>query len=305
MTTNRTDRREQIRVSRQWLDLVKQLPQEQGRIIVIGGSDTGKTTLCRWLLTKLPQQARPALIDSDIGQSTVGPPSCIGWRFAGATDFEFSFTGDITPATNPTATLAGTVKAVAAAEAAGATIVLLDTSGYLSGRGGFELKSGKFELLSSAAAPLHAIFLGGENPDIKRLLAGWCRDPRLIVHRLAQSEVLVQKTKPQRVQWRQERFAEALAGADLRKLPMRDREFSGLPTAAELKAVGHDLSDLQGLLLCFHDNQRRGICLGLLHKLDLPNQELLVRAPQAAEQAAGIMFGRLRLTAEGQEIGRL
>jgi polynucleotide 5'-hydroxyl-kinase GRC3/NOL9 len=292
-------------VSRQWLDLVKQLPQEHGRIIVIGGSDTGKTTLCRWLLTKLPQQARPALVDSDIGQSTVGPPSCIGWRFAGATDYQFSFTGDITPAINPTATLAGTVKAVTAAEAAGARIVLLDTSGYLGGRGGFELKSGKFELLSSAAASLHAIFLGGDSPDIKRLLAGWCRDPRLIVHRLAQSEVLVQKTKPQRVQWRQERFAEALAGADLRKLSMRDREFSGLPTAAELRAGGHDLSDLQGLLLCFHDNQRRGICLGLLHKLDLPNQELLVRAPQAAEQAAGIMFGTLRLTAEGLEIGRL
>ncbi|MGE5531073.1 MAG: Clp1/GlmU family protein [Bacteroidota bacterium] len=304
MTTNRTANREQIRVSRQWLDLVKQLPQEHGRIIVIGGSDTGKTTLCRWLLTKLPQQARPALIDSDIGQSTVGPPSCIGWRFAGATDFEFSFTGDITPATNPTATLAGTVKAVAAAEAAGAAVVLLDTSGYLGGRGGFGLKSAKFELLSSGDAPLQAIFIG-DSPDIRRLLAGWCRDPRLIVHRLPQSEVLVQKTRPQRTQWRQERFAEALAGADLRKLSMRNREFSGLPTAAELKAGGHSESDLQGLLLCFHDNQRRGICLGLLHKLDLPNQELLVRAPQAAEQAAGIMFGTLRLTAEGLEIGRL
>ena len=133
--------REQIRISRQWLDLLKELPQERGRIIVIGGSDSGKTTLCRWLLSKFPALARPALVDSDIGQSTVGPPACVGWRFAGQTECQYTFTGDITPATNPTATLAGTCKAVRDAEAAGAGLVLIDTSGYLGGRGGFELKS--------------------------------------------------------------------------------------------------------------------------------------------------------------------
>jgi polynucleotide 5'-hydroxyl-kinase GRC3/NOL9 len=268
--------------------------------MVLGGGDSGKTTLCRWLLSKFPPEARPALVDSDIGQATIGPPACIAWRFAGKTEFEFTFTGDITPALNPTATLSGTVRAVRAAESAGAGIVLMDTSGYLGGRGGFELKSGKLELL----APLHLICLG-DGPDIKRLLAAWQGDPRLTILRLPQAEVLQQKSRQQRAAWRQKRFNEALAGAELRKISLCDKALSGLPTAAELTAAGHETSELQGLLLCFTDNQRRGVCLGLLHSLDLRNQELLVRAQQAAETATGLMFGTLRLTAEGLEIGRI
>ncbi|MEI6502382.1 MAG: Clp1/GlmU family protein [Armatimonadota bacterium] len=300
MTNTPQAPREQIRISRQWLDLVKQLPEQRGRIMVIGSSDSGKTTLCRWLLSKLPVAARPALVDSDVGQSTVGPPGCVGWRFAGQTDCQYTFTGDVTPASNPMATLAATCKAVRDAETAGAGLVLMDTSGYLSERGGFELKSAKLDLL----APLHAIILG-DSPEIKRLLAGWHRDPRLTIHRTAQSEVLTQKTRAQRTQWRQERFAEALAGGNLRKVALAGKELSGLITAAELKAAELEPSDLQGLLVAFHDLRRRTVCLGLLQALDLPNQAILVRAPQAAEQAAGIAFGVLKLTTDGQEMGRI
>lgn len=313
MTTDREGRKEQIRVSRQWLDLLKQLPlgsgspQENGRIVVIGGSDTGKTTLCRWLLSKLPEQTRPALVDSDIGQSTVGPPACVGWRMAGRTDYEFTFTGDITPATHPTATLAGTCRAVFAAETAGANTVLLDTSGYLSGRGGFELKSAKLELLApgpGSKRPLHAILIG-DSPEIKRLMAGWYKDPRLTIHRIAQSEVLVQKTRTQRTEWRRQRFAEALAGCDLRRVTLRGKQLIGLPTAAELKAAGHEVSELEGLLVAFGDRQRWGLCLGRLQQLNVKAQEILVRAPQPAEMAESIIFGTLRLTAEGLESGRI
>ena len=307
MTSDRDGRKEQIRVSRQWLDLLKQLPTDSGRVIVIGGSDTGKTTLCRWLLSKLPEQSRPALVDSDIGQSTVGPPACIGWRMAGRTDSQFTFTGDITPATHPTATVAGTCRAVFAAEAAGANLVLLDTSGYLGGRGGFELKSAKLELLApgpAAKRALHAILIG-DSPDIRRLMAGWYQDPRLTIHRIAQSEVLVQKTRQQRVEWRQQRFAEALGGTDLRRISLRNKQLIAIPGVTEMKAAGHEVSELEGLLVAFGDKQRWVTCLGLLQQLDVKAQEILVRAPQAAASAESIIFGTLRLTVEGLEIGRI
>lgn len=295
--------RKQIRVSREWLELLKKLPQA-GRIIVIGGSDTGKTTLCQWLLSKLPQESRPALVDSDIGQSQIGPPTCIGWRFAGSPLYEFFFTGDITPATSPTATLAYTVRCVWDAETAGARLVLMDTSGYLGGRGGFELKSNKLELLSATGPGLQVVTIG-DSPDLRRLLAAWHRDERVTIHRLPQAEVLQAKSRALRVEWRRARFEEYFGGLDLRKISLSQRALSGLSTAAELQAAGKDWRDLEGLLVCFHDAQRRGICLGLLHRLDLKERELLVRAPETAEQAEGIMFGTLRVTAEGQEIGRI
>lgn len=300
MVPDNQPQRQQIRVSRPWLDLLKRLPARPGRLVVMGGVDSGKTTFCRWLLSKLPAEARPALVDSDPGQSTIGPPSCLGWRFAGTTACEFVFVGDTTPASNPAATLAGTVKMVRAAEAAGAGFVVVDTSGYVAGRGGYELKSAKLELL----APVQAILLG-DSPPLKRLHAAWHGDERVQVHCLPQSEVLTQKSREARAQWRRERFAEALQGAELRKISLRGKRLGGLSTAAELRAEGHEPGELQDLLLCFHDQERRGVCLGLLQTLDLRAQELLVRAPAAAEQAAGIMFGTLRLTADGQEIARL
>ena len=204
------------------------------------------------------------------------------------------------PATNPCATLAATLRSVRAAEAAGAGQVVIDTSGYLAGRGALELKSAKLDAL----APLDLIVLG-DAPEIRRLLAAWYRDPRLSIHRLACSEVLLHKSRQERTIFRQQRFAEALAAADLRRVSMVGKALSGLATVSELQAAGHELGDLQGQLLCFHDVQRRGLCLGVLQSLDLKAQEMLVRAPALAEEAAGIMFGSLKLSPQGEELGRL
>ena len=87
--------------------------------------------------------------------------------------------------------------------------------------------------------------------------------------------------------------------------PSACRAVSGLPTASELRARSLSFSDLQGLLVGFHDRQRRGVCLGLLHSLDLRGQELLVRVSERAEEAAGLAFGLLRVAADGQELGRI
>lgn len=291
--------REQIRVSREWLNLLKTLP-ETGRIAVIGATDAGKSTLCRWLMAKLPESSRPALVDADLGQSQVGPPGCVSWRFAGGSDYQFYFAGDTTASTVTAATLAATCRAVTTAQQRGAGLVLVDTSGYLSGRGGFEFKSAKLELL----APAHAIMIG-DSPEIKRLLAGWHADERLTIHRLSHAESIQQKTREQRTTWRQERWAEQFAKLDLRKISLKGKAISGLPTASELKTRKLAPGDLQGLLICFHDRRRRGISLGLLHSLDLHTQSLLARAPKEAEDAPGIMFGLLKISSGGQELGRI
>ncbi len=298
-----TTTREQIHVSREWLDLLKRLPAA-GRIIVIGPSDAGKTTLCRWLLSKLPAESRPALVDCDPGQSRVGPPGCVAWRFAGTNDHEFFFVGDTTPATTPATALAQSVRCAWAAEAADARLVLVDTSGYISGRGGLELKCGKLELLSTARHQPQVIMIG-DSPEIRRLLAAWRNDDRLVIHRLPHSDHLRQKTREQRTAWRVERWTEQFAGLDLRRISLQGKALSGLPTASELQARKLSFADLPGLLLGFHDRERRGLCLGLLQSLDLRGQELLARAPKQAEDAPGLQFGLLRLTPEGQELGRI
>ena len=49
------------------------------RIIVLGGSDTGKTTLLECLADVLSRSAPVGLVDLDAGQSTIGPPTTTAW----------------------------------------------------------------------------------------------------------------------------------------------------------------------------------------------------------------------------------
>lgn len=48
------------------------------RVMVVGATDTGKSTFCRYLASCLIQAgAEVGLVDADVGQSTIGPPAAI------------------------------------------------------------------------------------------------------------------------------------------------------------------------------------------------------------------------------------
>ena len=51
--------------------------------LVLGASDTGKTTLVETLAGKLAEAGPVAVVDADIGQSHIGPPATVGWAMAG------------------------------------------------------------------------------------------------------------------------------------------------------------------------------------------------------------------------------
>jgi len=50
---------------------------KQGRVVVIGATDVGKSTLCVYLVNKLMGQ-KLYIIDGDVGQADLGPPTTIG-----------------------------------------------------------------------------------------------------------------------------------------------------------------------------------------------------------------------------------
>ena len=68
-----------ISAPKEWFALLDVLTEEKGMTIVLGETDTGKTTLANFLIFNLCQRgSRVALVDADIGQSTLGPPATIG-----------------------------------------------------------------------------------------------------------------------------------------------------------------------------------------------------------------------------------
>jgi len=51
---------------------------EMGRVIILGPTDVGKSTLCVYLVNKLKQEPRKLrVVDADIGQTDLGPPTTI------------------------------------------------------------------------------------------------------------------------------------------------------------------------------------------------------------------------------------
>jgi len=54
--------------------------EKPGTVMVVGGIDSGKTSFCAYLANRALKERRSvAIIDADLGQSDVGPPSTIGY----------------------------------------------------------------------------------------------------------------------------------------------------------------------------------------------------------------------------------
>ena len=50
-----------------------------GTLLLLGAADTGKTTLMDALVQRLARSRPVALVDADVGQSHIGPPTTVGW----------------------------------------------------------------------------------------------------------------------------------------------------------------------------------------------------------------------------------
>ncbi|MCX8204621.1 MAG: Clp1/GlmU family protein [Candidatus Nezhaarchaeota archaeon] len=63
----------------EWRGLVEELKGLRGPVMLVGGVDVGKTFLATYLANRLLQAGlKVAVVDSDVGQSSIGPPATIG-----------------------------------------------------------------------------------------------------------------------------------------------------------------------------------------------------------------------------------
>jgi polynucleotide 5'-hydroxyl-kinase GRC3/NOL9 len=138
--------------------LVDEAVRTKHTVLLVGGLDTGKSTLSRALLTSAVDAGRPAaFLDADVGQKSVGPPATVSLKMVrSAADLEpdvfpdqdaLAFVGSTSPEGHLLPVLAGVATLHRRALAAGADFVVVDTSGLVSGIYGQILKYHKVELL--------------------------------------------------------------------------------------------------------------------------------------------------------------
>ncbi len=138
--------------------LVDETVRTKHTVVLVGGLDTGKSTLSRSLLAAAVAAGRPAAyLDADVGQKSIGPPATIGLKHVrAANDLEpegfadadaLSFVGSTSPEGHLLPVLAGVATLHRRARTEGADLVVVDTSGLVSGVYGQILKYHKVELL--------------------------------------------------------------------------------------------------------------------------------------------------------------
>ena len=261
----------------------------RGTVMVIGASDTGKSTLARYLFQELCRAGRhAAYLDGDVGQSTLGLPTTMTVALSsGPGDERFDphgpratyFVGSITPRGHMLPVVVGTHRLQQKALALGAEAVVVDTTGLVDpAEGGRALKQWKIELL----APSVVIGLQ-RGRELEPILWPLRREARV--------QVVEWRVSPNVV----ERPREARAAR--RRAQLADHFRRGRPCVVSLRqAAVYELDRLTaGALVAFQDAEGFTLDLGVVEEADRLEKTMIARTPLSGlERVASLRFGAVR-----------
>ena len=223
-------------------------------VLVLGETDTGKTSLVTYLAGALLDGGRSvAVVDADLGQSEIGPPMTVGVgrlrrpvaRLADAELAGLYFVGTTSPKGRLVETVLGTRRMTERALELGVDCVLVDTSGLVLGEFGRRLKQAKIDLVSPDVVV--CLQRAGECEPILRPYA---EDRLPAVVRLGATPAARRRSPDERRQHRERAMKAHLAGArpvtlDLDRVVLREPAlYAGAPLSLhETEALAALLDD--------------------------------------------------------------
>lgn len=259
----------QITAPKEWYALLDILEREKGVAIILGATDTGKSTLAKFLIFHLCQRGVTiALVDADIGQSFLGPPATIGlslfksdpdWKLV-LSPPEIFFVASTTPEGHFPEHLNGVRKMVEKAISRGADFTLVDTTGFVLGDTGSELKRRKIDLIS----PRFILALQ-KSDELEPILEHYKESPVLRIFRLPLSEKVRPRSMEERKTYRDNRFQEYFKNSVIQEFAAEDLQIEG-----EVRDPNGDTLPLDwalrinGLLVGLKANNDETLALGVI-----------------------------------------
>ena len=232
------------RVNPDWRKLASQIVKPQQIVLVIGATDAGKSTFCRFLADfALAKGFKVACVDADIGQSQIGPPTTIGVKsfvprietqlpspqepilesgqnrgekdivLDGTAD-RLYFVGDVSPNGHFLETLTGIRLMVDSAREADADFIIVDTTGYVHDPPAVILKQHKIELIR----PNHLVCIG-RSTEFKQITACYSQQTWLNIHYLLPHRSVRLKNSHARSRYRKDRFDRYFSESRVQQLP--------------------------------------------------------------------------------------
>jgi polynucleotide 5'-hydroxyl-kinase GRC3/NOL9 len=263
--------------------------------VIIGAGDTGKTTLAAQLASALAARGAPvAVVDADVGQSEIGPPTTVGLgavtrpltRLRDADLIALEFIGDTSPVRRIGPTADATGRLVRRALAAGFAHVIVDTGGLVEGALGLALKRAKLRAVDPDLVIV--VQRRDEAEPLARALGGVER-PAFV--RVAASPAAARRTQTQRRVFRDRAFEEYLQRATSIRLPMERvhaRARQGVPPPI-----------VEGLLVGIYNADGETLGVGRVRSVDPTGDSLVVDTPVTPAQIARVVAGRVVWPAAG------
>ena len=261
--------------------------------MVLGDVDTGKTTLCAYLLGRLSRRGRlVAFIDADVGQSTVGPPGTISLSWVRGAFLSFRhlapvaarFVGDVSPSGHVAHVVSHVGDLADQARRGGAWATVLDTTGLFRGPEATELKG----LKVARVKPDHVVLL---QPDSVSPSGGpdWITGDERVL-RVRPAPCVRPRNPVERAAYRRRCFARYLRGATKMSIGLDDALVARCQ-AAELEG------QLTGLLIGLLGENGDMLAAGVA--LELAGTDLVCSAPNTpVEDLARVELGSCRLDVE-------
>jgi polynucleotide 5'-hydroxyl-kinase GRC3/NOL9 len=321
-----------IDIPEPWAWSVEQVRSHRWRnILVLGDTDRGKSTYCRYLSEQLLERDNNesvAYVDADVGQKDIGPPAAItlGYPRRGSpwTQIEpaaWHFVGNVTPVGQLLPTVLGTKGLVDTAQA---TRTVINTHGFVRGVG----RILQTHLIEAIRPDVMIALVQGR--ELSALLKPY-RYYRTL--RLPPSPQASAKTPPERQANRERAFRRYFGAArqielKLKELvlqrillftgtkihispfPYAERTDEGIIVVAEadmpvppsLQAIPRGF---ERHLLCGLSNRRcQGIGLGILQRIDFGRDTLSLLTPVPLDQIRMLQFGDMYVGPDGRELGR-
>jgi polynucleotide 5'-hydroxyl-kinase GRC3/NOL9 len=250
----------------EWEGLFEEIVKHKGTAIIIGATDSGKSTLARYLIRKLiSEKFKVSLVDSDVGQSSIGLPGTISMKVfcnkKELEDFRFErmfFVGTINPAKKIPLIIDST-KRMSDFCKEKSDITLIDTSGLISGEVGKALKIKKIRTIK----PEHIIALQREE-ELEHILN---LIENLNIHRIRTSTEAKIRSIAARISYRKKKLEDYFNEAEIaefllhlnearffhngKPIGLKDREF----TEGTIIGLNHDGDTLAlGVVIEVTDN---------------------------------------------------
>lgn len=266
-------------------------------ILVIGDIDTGKTLLCQYLLYRLLYlKKRVYFIDSDIGQSTITPPSTVGLKRLNSyvKDIEnvkpdkIYFVGSVSPRGHLLQLLTSIKLAVEECNfLKNRNYILIDTTGLVRGNIGNELKIQKIKLIKP-----HFLIAIQKNKELEPILKNFYDSPHINIKKVSPSCRVKVKNRKQREINRQCKFKAYFEKSNLHKLKYKNLGLCGqLHNFNKLRRVS-----LERRLIGLNHKEGNTVGLAIVQKIDYRRKLMHIITP--VNNLSGIkslIFGSIRL----------